>query len=257
MRWLRIFNALMVAFMLAPLVMIVWMSFTPSAMFKLPLTSFSFKWYAEAFNYPGFLNAFLLSMKLALIAATLATVLAALAAYALVRFRLPGGALLEALFMAPLLVPAVVLGIALLQLVNSVGLYDSFWALAAAHVAIVTPYCLRAIEAQMRAVPEDLEYAAMNLGATRLRAMWAVTLPLSARAMLAGFVLAFIISFAEVTVTIFMSGPGHITLPVRIYNYLTDQIDPTVAAISSMMIALSLLLILVLDRLGGLKMLSK
>ena len=73
MRWLRIFNALMVAFMLAPLVMIVWMSFTPSAMFKLPLTSFSFKWYAEAFNYPGFLNAFLLSMKLALIAATLAT----------------------------------------------------------------------------------------------------------------------------------------------------------------------------------------
>jgi putative spermidine/putrescine transport system permease protein len=257
MRWLRMFNAVMVAFMLAPLVLIVWMSFTPSGMFRLPTTSFSLRWYVEAFNYPGFLNAFLLSMKLALIAASLATVLAALAAYALVRFRLPGAGALQALFMAPLLVPAVVLGIALLQFTNSLGLYDSFWALVLAHVAIVTPYCLRAIEAQVRAVPEDLEYAAMNLGASRLGAILAVTLPLSSRALLAGFVLAFIISFAEVTVTIFMSGPGHVTLPVRIYNYLTDQIDPTVAAISAMMIALSLGLIIILERLDGLRIIPK
>lgn len=257
MRWLRVFNLLMVGFMLAPLVLIVWMSFTPSPMFRLPVSTFSLKWYAEAFNYPGFLNAFLLSVRLALIAATLATVLAALAAYALVRFRVPFAGLLQALFTAPLLVPAVVLGIALLQFVNNIGFYDSFWALVFAHVAIVTPFCLRAIEAQIRAVPEDLEYAAMNLGASRMRAILAVTLPLSSRALLAGFVLAFIISFAEVTVTIFMSGPGHVTLPVRIYNYLTDQIDPTVAAISAMMIGLSLVLIFILDRLGGLRIISK
>lgn len=257
MRWLRFINLLMVVFMLAPLVLIVWMSFTPAAMFRLPTSSFSLRWYAEAFNYPGFLNAFLLSLKLALIAATAATVLASLAAYALVRLKVPGAGAVRGLFLAPLLVPGVVLGIAALQLVSAIGIYDSFWALALAHIAIVTPYSLTAIEAQMRAVPEDLEYAAMNLGATRLRAMLSVTLPMSARALLAGLILAFIISFAEVTVTIFMTGPAHITLPVRIYNYLTDQIDPTVAAISSMLIALSLVLVVILDRLGGLRALTK
>lgn len=250
---LRIFNWLMAAVMLAPLVLIVWMSFTPAAFFRLPFGEFSLRWYREAFNYPGFLNSFLLSARLAGVSAGLATMLAFLAAYGLVRFRFPGKGALDALFMSPLLVPGVVYGIAMLQFVNSLGLYNTFWALALAHVAIVTPYALRTIHAQLRAVPEDLEWAARTLGATRWRTLLRVTLPLCARGVLSGFILAFLISFAEVTVSIFMTGPAYQTLPIRIYNYLTDQIDPTVAAISAMLIGLSLALILVLDRAGGLR----
>ena len=254
---LRVFNWVLAAVMLAPLVLIVWMSFTPAAFFRLPLDSFSLRWYREAFNYPGFLNSFVLSVQLALVSGLIATTLSFFAAYGLVRYRFRGKAALEALFMSPILVPGVVFGIAMLQFVNGIGLYNTFWALVIAHVSLITPYALRTIHAQLRTVPEDVEWAAQTLGAGKLRTLWKVTLPLCRRGVLAGFLLAFIISFAEVTVVIFMTGPAYQTLPVRIYNYLTDQIDPTVAAISAMLIGLSLLLVFALDRLGGLRTISK
>jgi putative spermidine/putrescine transport system permease protein len=254
---LRAFNWLLAAVMLAPLVLIVWMSFTPAAFFRLPLSDFSLRWYREAFNYPGFLNSFVLSLQLAVVSGVIATALSFFAAYGLVRYRFRGKAALEALFMSPILVPGVVFGIAMLQFVNGIGLYNTFWALVLAHVSLITPYALRTIHAQLRAVPEDVEWAAQTLGAGKLRTLWKVTLPLCRRGVLAGFLLAFIISFAEVTVVIFMTGPAYQTLPIRIYNYLTDQIDPTVAAISAMLIGLSLLLVFLLDRLGGLRTISK
>jgi putative spermidine/putrescine transport system permease protein len=254
---LRAFNWLLAAVMLAPLVLIVWMSFTPAAFFRLPLSDFSLRWYREAFNYPGFLNSFVLSLQLAVVSGVIATALSFFAAYGLMRHRFRGKAALEALFMSPILVPGVVFGIAMLQFVNGIGLYNTFWALVIAHVSLITPYALRTIHAQLRAVPEDVEWAAQTLGAGKLRTLWKVTLPLCRRGVLAGFLLAFIISFAEVTVVIFMTGPAYQTLPIRIYNYLTDQIDPTVAAISAMLIGLSLLLVFLLDRLGGLRTISK
>jgi putative spermidine/putrescine transport system permease protein len=254
---LRVFNWLLAAIMLAPLALIVWMSFTPAAFFRLPINNFSLRWYHEAFNYPGFLNSFVLSLKLAVVSGFIATALSFFAAYGLVRYRFRGKGLLEALFMSPILVPGVVFGIAMLQFVNSVGLYNTFWALVLAHVSLIVPYALRTIHAQLRNVPEDVEWAAQTLGAGKLKTLWRVTLPLCRRGVLAGFLLAFIISFAEVTVVIFMTGPAYQTLPIRIYNYLTDQIDPTVAAISAMLIGLSLILVFILDRLGGLRTISK
>jgi putative spermidine/putrescine transport system permease protein len=233
------------------------MSFTPVAFFRLPVNDFSLRWYHEAFNYPGFLNSFILSLQLAVVSGLIATTLSFFAAYGLVRYRFRGKGALEALFMAPILVPGVVFGIAMLQFVNSIGLYNTFWALVLAHVSLIVPYALRTIHAQLRSVPEDVEWAAQTLGAGKLRTLWRVTLPLCRRGVLAGFMLAFIISFAEVTVVIFMTGPAYQTLPIRIYNYLTDQIDPTVAAISAMLIGLSLILVFILDRLGGLRTISK
>jgi putative spermidine/putrescine transport system permease protein len=254
---LRVFNWVMAGVMLAPLVLIIWMSFTPAPFFRLPFTEFSLRWYHEAFNYPGFLNAFVLSVQLALVSGAIATTLSFLAAYGMTRYRFRGRAALDALFMSPILVPGVVFGIAMLQFVNGLGLYNTFWALVLAHVSLITPYAFRTIQAQLRNVSEDVEWAAQTLGASRLRTLCLVTLPLCRRGVLAGFLLAFIISFAEVTVVIFMTGPAYQTLPIRIYNYLTDQIDPTVAAISAMLIALSLLLVFALDRLGGLRTIGK
>lgn len=250
-------NVVMMAFMLAPLALVVWMSFTPDEFFSLPVRAFSLRWYHEAFAYPGFVDAFVLSALLALAAAAVAVTLGFLAAYALVRFRFPGRAALDAFFVSPLLVPAVVLGIALLQFVNRLGLYNTFAGVLAAHVVVVVPYIVRVIATALRAVPEEVEWAAMNLGARRGTMLRRVTLPLARRGMLAAFVFAFILSFDEVTVTIFMTGPAYQTLPIRVYNYLTDQVDPTVAAISTMLIALSAVLVIVLDRIVGLENLGR
>ena len=254
---LRLFNGGMAVFMLAPIVLIVWMSFAPGRLFRLPLTEFSLRWYREAFAYPGFLNAFWLSLRLALASGALAVVLSFLAAYGLSRSRFRGKAAIDALFMSPLVVPAVVFGIAMLQFANLVGLYNSFTALLLTHLAIVVPYAVRTIHSSLSAVPIEVEWAAMSLGARRPTMLRRIVLPLAARGVAAAFVLAFLMSFAEVTVTIFMTGPAYPTLPVRIYNYLTDQVDPTVAAISSMLIALSLALVLLLGRFGGLSTLKK
>ncbi|MBI1735652.1 MAG: ABC transporter permease [Candidatus Rokubacteria bacterium] len=250
-------NVLMIVFMLAPLVLVVWMSFTPDEFFSLPLDTFSLRWYHEAFAYPGFVEAFVLSALLALAAATVAVTLGFLAAYALVRFQFPGRAALDAFFVSPLLVPAVVLGIALLQFVNRLGLYNTFAGLLAAHVVVVVPYTVRVIVTALRSVSEDLEWAAMNLGARRGTMLRRITLPLARRGMLAAFLFAFILSFDEVTVTIFMTGPAYQTLPIRVYNYLTDQVDPTVAAVSTLLILLSGVLVILLDRIVGLENLGR
>lgn len=250
---LRLVNAVMIVFMLAPLVLIVLMSFTPDEFFALPAWHWSLRWYRAVFAYPGFVDAFFLSLRLALIAALLATGLTFFAVYALIRYRPAGARALDGLFMAPLLVPAVVFGIAMLQFLNRYGLYNNFYGLVAAHIVVVVPFTARAITAALREVPHQLEWAALSLGASRLGTLCRITIPLAARGIFAGFLFAFIISFDEVTVTIFITGPAYQTLPVRIYNYLTDQVDPTIAALSAMLIFMSLGLILLLDRIGGFK----
>jgi putative spermidine/putrescine transport system permease protein len=113
------------------------------------------------------------------------------------------------------------------------------------------------LQASLREVPIEVEWAAMNLGASPPSVLWRVVLPIASRATAAAFLLAFLMSFSEVTVTIFMTGPAYQTLPVRIYNYLTDQVDPTVAAVSAILIGLSLVLVFLLDRLVGLSALRK
>ena len=121
------------------------------------------------------------------------------------------------------------------------------------HAVVTLPYTMRTLSAAIRAVPYDLELAAMNLGAGWARTFWRVTLPLTNRGLIASLVFAFIISFDEVTVTLFIAGPTYQTLPVRMYNYLSDQVDPTVAAISTLLMLLSLVVILVLERVVGLR----
>lgn len=253
-----LFNAVMLVFMLAPLAMIVWMSFTPGEVLVVPFADFSLRWYRSVFAYPGFANAFVLSVKLALVSGAIATALSFIAAYGLARGRrFPGVDLASGLFLSPLLIPAVVFGIAMLQFVNAIGLYNTFLSLVLGHVVVITPFAIRTLQTSLASVPLEVEWAAMTLGASRFSVLWRIVLPTCARGLVAAFLLAFLMSFSEVTVTIFMTGPAFQTLPVRIYNYLTDQVDPTVAAVSTMLIAASLVLILLLDRLGGLTTIRK
>lgn len=241
----------MVTLVLAPVILVVWMSFTPTMLLQPPLRDFSLRWYEAVFDSSGFLDAAWLSARLALSAAALAVAASFLAVYGMARFRPPGARGLLHLFTAPLVVPAVVFGIAALQFANRLGLYGSFAALLLAHVVLATPFAVRALGPALADAPAELEWAAMSLGAPRWRAILAITLPLMSRGLVASFLLCFLVSFSEVTVTLFMTGPQHQTLPVRIFNYVSDRIDPTVAAVSSLVILATVLLVLVLDRLGG------
>jgi len=250
---IRAINAAMLTVVLAPVVIVMWMSFTPTATFVLPITQFSLRWYREALSYPGFVDAFALSAKLATVAAVVTIALSFPAAYGLVRYQPTGAAALRAFFTAPLLISAVVFGIATLQFVNRYGLYNEFAGLALAHVVLVVPFAIRSLEVTVRAVPEELEWAAIILGRSRLGTLFRVTLPLCARGLITAFLFCFLLSFSEVTTTIFMTGPGLQTLPVRIYNYMSDRIDPTVAAVSALVIFISLAVLVLLNLLGGLR----
>ncbi len=256
-RLLDLVNLLMIGYILAPIVLVVWMSFTPTMRFEGPLTSFSLRWYEELFSYDAFIDSALLSLRLALLAAALAVAVGFLAAYGLVRGRPPGAGALIALFTAPLVVPAVVFGIAGLQFTNLVGLYGSFIALLLAHVVIVLPFAVRTLQATLDGQGPELEWAAMSLGARRRHAILLITIPLCLRGMVSAYLFCFLISFSEVTVTLFMTGPAHQTLPVRIFNYVSDRIDPTMAAVSALVVIMTVLIALVLNRLGALGALRK
>ena len=249
-------NIVMLVAVLAPVLLVVWMSFTPTASFVLPLGDFSLRWYREALSYPGFVDAFFLSAELAAIASLITIAATFLAAYGLVRFRPRGREALMAVFTAPLLVPAVVFGIAMLQFVNQLGLYNRLVGLVLAHVILVIPFAIRSLVATLGSVPEELEWAAMMLGRSRAGTLWHVTLPLCAHGLVTAFLFSFLLSFSEVTTTIFMSGPSLQTLPVRIYNYMSDRIDPTVAAVSALVVMISLALVLALNLMGGFRRLA-
>jgi len=253
---IRAINILVLILVLAPVVVVMWMSLTPTAMFVLPVTQISLRWYREALSYPGFVDAFVLSAKLATLAAAVTIALCFSAVYGIVRYRPRGAAALRGFFTAPLLVSAVVFGIAMLQFVNRFGLYNDFAGLLLAHVVLVVPFAIRSLEATVRAVPEELEWAAMILGRSRLGTLLRVTLPLCARGLVTAFLFCFLLSFSEVTTTIFMTGPGLQTLPVRIYTYMSDRIDPTVAAVSALVVLVSLAVLLLLNLLGGLRRLT-
>lgn len=249
---LTVLNLAMAVVVLAPIVLVVWMSFTPTMRFEVPLTAFSLRWYRELFSYDAFIDSALLSLRLAVVAAAAAVTVGFGAAYGIVRHRLPASGALMALFTAPLVVPAVVYGIAMLQFTNAVGLYGSFTALLLAHMVLVLPFAVRTLQAALVDLGPELEWAAMSLGARRHQAIMRITLPLCLRGVAAAYLFCFLISFSEITVTLFMAGPAHQTLPVRIFNYVSDRIDPTMAAASAMVVGLTALVALALGRLGAL-----
>ncbi|HYB11484.1 MAG TPA: ABC transporter permease [Alphaproteobacteria bacterium] len=248
---IRAINVIMLVVVLAPVVVVVWISFTPTATFVMPFGSLSLRWYREALSYPGFVDAFFLSVEVAAIASLITVAASFLAAYGLVRYPRNAAPALMGIFTAPLLVPAVVYGIAMLQFVNRIGLYNQLLGLVLAHAILVVPFAIRSLASTIRSVPEELEWAAMILGYNRVRMLSLITLPLCTRGIVTAGLFCFLLSFSEVTTTIFMSGPSLQTLPVRIYNYMSDRIDPTVAAVSALVVFVSLALVLILNLLGG------
>ena len=246
------FNALVIAFMLAPLLIVCAVAFTPENTLTLPSHSLSLRWFKAVFAHPDFVQSFWNSLWLGLGSASLATGLALPAALALTRYRYRGREALNALFLSPLIIPHLVLGVALLRLSNLIGASGSFGFLLLAHTLVVTPYTLRLVLASLVGFDRSTEHAAQSLGAPPWTTFWRITLPMVLPGISGGWLLAFINSFDEVTLSIFVTSPSTVTLPVRMYMYATESIDPMMAAVSALMVGLTALAMLVLDRLYGL-----
>jgi len=247
-----LFHTLVVSFVLAPLVVICLVAFTPENTLSIPTTSFSLRWFRAIFEHPDFVASFVNSLWLATLAATLSVAISVPAALAIDRYDFPGRNALNALFLSPLIIPHLVLGVAFLRLFALIGATGSFGWLVACHVVVITPYVLRLVMASFTGLDRSAEQAAMTLGASHWTVFRRVTAPMILPGITGGWLLAFINSFDELTMSIFVTSPQTVTLPVRMYMYATESIDPMMAAVSALMIALTAAAMLVLDRAFGL-----
>lgn len=247
-----LFNAAFVLFMTAPLIVVVMVAFTPEGYLEFPPSGVSLRWFRAILDNEDFITAFWTSLHLGAASASLATVLAVPAALAIGRHRFPGRGALVGLFMSPLTVPTIVLGIAFLRFLTQIGLSGTFVGLVLCHAVIVTPFVLRLVLASVTGLDRATAHAAESLGATALTVFRRVTLPMILPGVAGGWVLAFITSFDELTVTVFIVNPSTTTLPVRLFAHITQTTDPLVASISTMIILFTVALVLLIERLFGL-----
>lgn len=242
------FHWLFIAFILAPLVVVVLVSFTDKGFMAMPFDGASLRWYRAIADNPQFLASFWVSLRLGLVSATLSALIAVPAALAIARGRFPGRDAIAAFLVSPLMIPHVVLGVALLRFFSGLGLAGSFAGLVAAHLIVVTPYMVRLVSAGLAGLDPRVERAAESLGAGRLTVFRRITLPLILPGVAGGWILAFITSFDELTVSLFLASPSSTPLPVRLFTYIDQMTDPLVAAVSAALIGLTALVLVVLDR---------
>jgi putative spermidine/putrescine transport system permease protein len=246
------FHALFITFILAPIVIVCAVAFTPEGYLSLPTNGLSLRWFKAIADYPEFVRAFRDSLWLAALSSTIAVLFSVPAALAIARYRFAGREAVLALFMSPLMIPPVVLGIAFLRFFTVIGLGGTFIGLVVSHIVIVMPFAIRLVLAAATGVDRAVEHAAVSLGAGPFTMFRRVTLPLIVPGVASGWVLAFITSFDEVTMTVFIASPSTTTLPVRMFLYIQDNIDPLVTSVSAALIFLTALVMIALDRLYGL-----
>jgi putative spermidine/putrescine transport system permease protein len=246
------FHWLFAMFMLAPLIMVVLVSFTDKGYIAMPFDGASWRWYLAILKDDDFMNAFYRSLALGATAATLATVLAVPAGMAIAWHRFLGRETILGLLLSPLMVPHVVLGIALLRFLTQLGATGTMWGLVAAHTVLVLPYVLRLVVAAATGFDRSVAHAAESLGASTWTVFRRIELPLILPGVAGGWLIAFINSFDELTMSIFVASASTQTLPVKMYNHIANSIDPLLASVSTVIIVLTLTLMIVLDRFYGL-----
>ena len=232
---LSAFGVLMVVFLVAPTLVLVPVSFSSGRAMAFPPPGFSFRWYETILTSNTWSFSTVVSFQIALLTAVLATVLGTLAAFGLVRGSFPGRGVANAVLLSPMIVPVVIVAIGMFAVFASWRLAGSPLALIVAHTVLTLPYVIVNVGASLRTVDRTLEAASMNLGAGPLRTFRYVTLPLILPGVLAGALFAFIVSWDEVVVSIFLSSPFLQTLPVVMWNQISDAIDPTVAAVATLL----------------------
>lgn len=243
---------LLYLFLLAPIFIVFPLSFSNDSYLTFPPESWGVRWYGELFHHPGMLAGFGVSVRLALVVTAIAVLAGIPAAFALKRLEFKGREFILSLFTAPLLLPSIVLGLAMLLVFVDMRLLGTFTGLVVAHLVVTTPYVIRITITALGGIAPALEEAAATLGALPLSVFFHVTLPLMLPGVVASAALAFLISFDEVVLSLFITGPAISTLPVEMFNYVETQANPMIAAVSTMLIVVTIALIMLVEKSIGL-----
>jgi putative spermidine/putrescine transport system permease protein len=240
-------------FMLGPILITAAVSFNESNRSQFPPRGFSLQWWAKALS-PEWVDPLVFSLKLGTLAALISTALALPLAFALTRHRFAGRDAMVALTLGPLMLPALVTGVGLLQLFQYAGLRDyiGFSALLVGHVVICLPFAVRTVAISLHTMPPSVELAAASLGARPARTLVHVVFPLIKSGMVAGAVFAFVHSFTDVNLSLFLVRPGEQPITVKILGFLEFGFAPTLAAVSVITLLLPLALVVVVERITGL-----
>lgn len=255
------FLLLGLVFMVLPIAIVVVESFNSSSFGAWPPPGFSTRWYANLFHNGGFGGPAIRSVELALAATATSLVLGTLAALAIARFRFPGRRAVQGFVAAPLIVPKVAIGIAAFILFLKVGVYGSFGSLVLTHAVITLPFVITLAVAGFARVDGMLEEAAADLGAVPRQVLLRATLPQMRATLIAAAAFSFIISFDELDASIFLVGQRANTLPTAMFIYMQKYQDPTLAALSTLLIGASLAgaaaVAFMIARIGGLRALTE
>ena len=254
-RWLlRGAAALTLFYILLPLLSVTWLSFYVQEIPSFPPEGYSLRWYQSIPGNTRFVDGLVLSLELGVAATAIGLAVGVPAALCLARFRFPGRAALSNILLLPLVVPGVVLGTALycfhveLEIATGLPILGSLLGLLSGHVLVVIPWVVRLVLASLAGFDRTLEEAAQSLGAGRWRTFRRVTLPGILPGVVAGAMFAFVASFGNLEMSLFLVGPGRTTLPIAILQYLAWKIDPSIAAVSVVQIVLIAGAMLITDR---------
>jgi len=254
-RWaLNSIATLSLGFILLPLALVTWLAFFRQEIPSFPPEGYSLQWFGAVFNNKSFVGGFLLSVQVAVAATVIGLALAVPAGLAVARRRFWGRGTVSTLLLMPLIVPGVVLGTSIYvfhietEIATGLPLLGTTFGLIAAHALIVIPWASRLVIASLAGFDPSIEEAAKNLGAPPWTTFRRVTVPAIWPGIVAGALFGFVMSFGNLEMSLFLVGAGRTTLPIAILQYLEWKIDPTVAAVSVLQIALIGVTMIVTDR---------
>lgn len=241
---LWIFASIIIAWLVLPTLVIIPISFNDAASLNFPPKGFSLQWYENFFTDPAWLKALGNTVQIALLTTVVATSLGVLAALGLAKMKFKGKAVLENYFLMPMIVPGIVIAIGLYSMFLKLGLLGTVAGFVFAHTVLALPLVIVNVMASLAGVDPRFEQAAASLGAGRARTFFSVTLPLIVPGVTAGALFAFVTSFDEIVLSLFIQNPFLQTLPVKIFTAMTQTTDPTVAAVAVITMLTSIVIIL-------------
>ncbi|WP_250536788.1 ABC transporter permease [Caballeronia sp. AZ10_KS36] len=247
--WVRLHTALVLFFLIAPILAIIPLSFNSGSYFSYPMEGFSFRWYEKALTSGDWQRALLNSIGIGAASTFIATCLGTLAALGLSRSQFPLRSVIMPILISPMIVPIVVVAAGFYLIFAPLGLVNSYPGVVLAHAALGTPFVVITVTASLLSFDQSLLRAASGLGATPWIAFRRVTLPLITPAVATGSVFAFATSFDEVIVILFIGGPDQKTVPRQMWSGIRDAIDPSILAVATMLIVFAVLLFASINRL--------
>lgn len=240
-------------FLLVPLLFPIALSFSDTPFVTFPPRGFTLEWYGKVINEPDFTTPFWFSVQLGVYAAAGALVLGTPTAMGLVRHRFPGRSVIQGLVLSPLVFPMLVTGIALLRLFTSVHSTASMTNLVIGHILVTVPYVIRTVSASLLLIDPSTEDAARTLGAGRWTTFWRITRPQIVPGLFAGGIFAFVTSFDNYAISMWLADAENFPMPMAMFALISRMFDPGIAAIASLMILMSIVIVAVLERLTGLQ----